>query len=234
MNQGSPRLIILDPRSLVVDMLEGMFRGKPWFCEILSAATPEAAIENAFQKSSKGGTRHRSGERSSIVFLVGGFPYLKTMTILDRLSSLFPSAKVILLDELPRHGCSVVARRLPIHGYFTLYDTRLFCSQCVESVVQGRALVSPLAERYLEINPDRQIVACPRESQPQDPQSLVEREWICFQHLVAGKGHSELAKRLNMKERSARNLQYEMMKSLGVRRFHEVLRKAHDWGLFDQ
>lgn len=219
------RLVIYEPRLFLAEMLCDHFRQKRWFQSVQLATDLESVLKHVATKSEK------------FHFLLGGSSYIKMINIFERLATDFPEAKFIFMDDLLREGFSFVVNRATVHACFSLYDSQMDCSQCMEKLLSGQAALTPKLEQHLTVRStedlERDGIEAQKHLEDQLPHSMNERQWACFQHLVSGGELETLAERLNVKTRTARNLKYDLMNSFKVDNFVQLLRLAHKWGFLD-
>lgn len=174
-----------------------------------------------------------AGEERTIVFILGGNSYWNMLESGIRIRTCLSDSKLVLLDDHTRPGCGSIADRLSVQGYVSLHDLPDHGFECLEKVFSGGLYVSPCGEAFLEA--DRNTAALRSRDSLRDvpPAAFNDREWHCLRLLLLGGECEEVARCLAMKDRSARNMKYRIMKKMGVRHFTDVLRLAHQWGLLD-
>ena len=187
------------------------------------------SIDEAMQRAfgaSKNGT-------DEAIFVIGGTSYWRMVESGSRIRAGLPDSGFILLDDHARPGCGMVVDRLPIQGYVTRCDSPADGYACLEMILSGGLYVSPCGEEFLEIDAKKLALKSRSSLRQSMPFAFSEREWDCFHLLISGYESESIAEKLSIKDRSARNLKYRIMKKMGVRHFVDVLRTAHQWGLFD-
>ncbi|MGL4594739.1 MAG: helix-turn-helix transcriptional regulator [Thermoguttaceae bacterium] len=224
------RVVVIEHRLFLADLLQ--YRLRKTFPNV------DVHITNSSDGALKTVYRHFHSLKCletmiSPIFVIGGNSYFATMTIFNRLATCFPRAKYVLLDDIARHGCSVLAERLAFHGYFTLSDTPKDCIECFESIFENKPFVAPNGVHYLSTDATCDLLCAKNEIRNEHPHTFTEQEWLCFQYLILGKEISVVARRLCIEDRSAVNLQYRIMKKLHVNKWIEVLLLALHWGFLD-
>lgn len=191
---------------------------------MLPVESVESAIKFAF------GTVE---EERTIVFALGGNSYWNMLESGGRIRTCLSDSKLILLDDRARPGCGSIVDRLSVQGYVSLHDLPDHGFKCLEKVFNGGLYVSPCGETFLEV--DKTVAALRSRDSFRNVPPVVfnDREWHCLRLLLLGGECEEVARCLAMKDRSARNMKYRLMKKMGVRHFTDLLRLAHQWGLLD-
>ncbi len=204
--------------------------------QIRATGVVEEALQFAFEPPEAGGS-----EQKSPVFLLGGTSYWEMIDSGKRVRACFPDARIVILDDQPRLGASLVAEQLSIQGYASQWDSVEDFMGCVWCVVGDGLYISPHGQEYLDAgldsapkpNGSRHELRCRAVLRKNVPFTFSERELHCFRLLLTAQECAAIVAEFGMQSRSARNLKYRLMRRMGVKHFVDALRLAHSWGLLD-
>jgi DNA-binding NarL/FixJ family response regulator len=152
----------------------------------------------------------------------------------QRLNSCFPQACYVLLDDVPRMGSGLTADLIHIQGYFSLSDQQESWNHCLPKLLDGQPVMTSLGQEHLAMSRSERKLVSLETLHKQNLYALTEKEWLCFRHLISGGELTHLAQTLRLRERSAKNLKYRVMKKLNAQQFVDLLRMAQEWGFLDR
>ena len=211
-------LVIVELRNLLASCLRSLFQAENCFETILIARDPVEAVKRA--------EPHRDH-----IFLLSGLSFVSMKRGAAKIASVFPTSRIIFLDEQPRHMGGLAACMTQSHGYWTLCDSPAHLIAGVAEVAAGAYSLSPTADHLLCCT-DEALV--PRNDLPSfGIHLLTDRELECFEHLVRYRTLDYCAKNMGICNKTAENFKYRIMKKLNVRSLADLVHFAFCHGLVD-
>ncbi len=226
-------LIVVEPRRFLGELICQSLQDKEYYSESRAVEGAEEAIDTALRLSLRQPQNRLTADRS-LMFFLGGRSYFGMIEGYRRISSCFPRATFVLLDDTPRMGSGLTANLINIQGYLSLSDSRESWNRCLPELLRGHPSMTPHGKEYLTANRAEARLVSLENLRKQDLYALTEKEWLCFRHLISGGELTHLAQTLRLQERSAKNLKYRVMKKLNAPQFVDLLRMAHEWGFLDK
>ncbi len=219
-------IIVVEHRRILGELMSQRFRNESPHLDVYAACNAEDALKAAAYFL-------RGSSYPQLIFALGGRSYWTMIDNFQELHSVFPHATYVMFDDHAHKGCGLTADRISIQGYFSLSDEPKVWKKGMGEMLGGHLYITPQGKDHLAIDSKEKRIVSLHRIRSHALFSLTEKEWICFNALACHADLSQLAKKLGIKARSAKNLQYQVMQKLKVKKFVELLRLALEWGFLD-
>jgi len=206
------RLLVVDRCALVCEGLVALFRGGQGFAEVIGATSLDQA------------TRLAQSIQPDVVLLDPVLLDAGTAPVAQRLASAWPSAKLVLLDEMVSPLHLRVAVETGAWGYWTKQATFEQLAAALRQVAAGRPAFSPEVRRYLLLTPSGlRLRPLPEGSLFLQ---LTLREWQVLRCLSEGLTVKQSARQLGLSASTVDNHKSRLMRKLKVHKVVDLVRLA--------